>query len=560
MSVGISSIVHISIEDGTCGIQSLQNEVYDMQVDNYCNVVEIEIYSDDYQKVSCSESQVYDKLGQISNSVGTRVCFVTNNQSTNDCEVVDSFTNVVEVEVYRQHDLKVNCQESRFLGNPSQMSNLLDAQVCSVINCQSSNVLEQVNSYSNIVEIQVEFQNDATISNSVDTRVCYAVNSEFSNVSEQVDSCTNNIEVQVARQDGPNVSHWESQFIDKRIRISNSSVTRVCSAVNCQSTNVGGKLYPFPYIFRNIHGKKVVNKAGLERCREWIRLSGNMRLLNVNPGYMCNGYYMCANHFNHDQFNSKNNDTLKKLAIPTLFNCNPISNEAMSAYDSGWNIRQFNEDAFVEYMEKNIIDITEDEQLPIDINNEGLEVNNNNVTCVGSVVNINRPEIVKKCCVRGCSNIYEELYSFPNLFKKDGRVINLRAVQKEWLRKCGNPLLLNRNPSKLFEQVFVCKEHFSEDSFCRNKRSIVSAIPVHFQYDCLSNEVMHKFDMAWKVPHILSNKITEFDDDEEKNVASENDLTSISINELEEDSNRETPTVYYSKLQRCCYPSCNGSN
>ncbi|KAK3910730.1 Lon protease [Frankliniella fusca] len=120
----------------------------------------------------------------------------------------------------------------------------------------------------------------------------------------QVDRWSDIVEVQVDLQSDSNVNCSESQFIEKPTQISKSVETRVCSVMNCQCTN-------------NLHGKKVLNKAGLERCREWIRLSGNMRLLNVNPGHMCHSYYMCANHFNINQFNSKNIDTLKKSAIIT---------------------------------------------------------------------------------------------------------------------------------------------------------------------------------------------------------------------------------------------------
>ncbi len=88
-------------------------------------------------------------------------------------------------------------------------------------------------------------------------------------------------------------------------------------------------------------------------------MSGNLALLNVNPGHLFNAYRMCSEHFNQHQFNSKNVVDLKKSAIPSLFCCQPVSNEAMNLYDIGWNIREFNEDSSFENIQKNIIDITE---------------------------------------------------------------------------------------------------------------------------------------------------------------------------------------------------------
>ncbi|KAE8738768.1 hypothetical protein FOCC_FOCC015740 [Frankliniella occidentalis] len=323
----------------------------------------------------------------------------------------------------------------------------------------------------------------------------------FENESHGMDVGSEIVEVEVYGGNQPNVTRWESQFIDKPNQVS--------------------------------------------------------------IGHMCNGFYLCADHFNMHQFNSKNNDILKKTAIPSLFDSNPIGDDAMSAYDIGWNIREFNVDTFVEYMEKNIIDVTEDDQISTHVVNEESEVNISNDALVESVGNRTNCD-VKKCCVQGCVNIFEKLYSFPNVFKKGGKVINLQALQtcREWLRKCGNPLLLNRNPSKLFEEVFVCEGHFSNDAFYKyNKSKLkVAAIPIHFQYECLSDELMYKFDMAWKMPQILSNKITEFDEDEQKNVATEDDVVPVVINELEENNNVVEPIRSYTRLQKCCYLSCNGSN
>lgn len=76
------------------------------------------------------------------------------------------------------------------------------------------------------------------------------------------------------------------------------------------------------------------------RCREWVQASGNIKLLNINPVLLHNHYYLCEEHFNNGQFNSKNVTLLKTCAIPTLFDSPSLTEDMMQLYDFGWNIKQ----------------------------------------------------------------------------------------------------------------------------------------------------------------------------------------------------------------------------
>lgn len=74
--------------------------------------------------------------------------------------------------------------------------------------------------------------------------------------------------------------------------------------------------------------------------------------------------------------------------------------------------------------------------------------------------------------------------------------------------------LLNINPSKLRDKAYICKEHFVGNCFNARNKSILkdSAIPTNFPCATINDVLMYKYDMEWKIPHILSNKIQEIDD------------------------------------------------
>lgn len=70
------------------------------------------------------------------------------------------------------------------------------------------------------------------------------------------------------------------------------------------------------------------------RCKEWVRLSGNKKLLEITSADLCKRAHLCALHFEGSQFaNNKKNSLIRGcIVIPKLFNNEPLTPEDMQKY------------------------------------------------------------------------------------------------------------------------------------------------------------------------------------------------------------------------------------
>ncbi|KAK3926554.1 THAP domain-containing protein 5 [Frankliniella fusca] len=104
--------------------------------------------------------------------------------------------------------------------------------------------------------------------------------------------------------------------------------SRKCSVVNCSNPN-GKAIHTFPAIV--INGK--INHENLNRCKLWIKDSGNTELLNQFSSKLYRRYGICGDHFDSSQY--YNPQTIKRLlpnAVPSLNICLPIPDIDMNLY------------------------------------------------------------------------------------------------------------------------------------------------------------------------------------------------------------------------------------
>lgn len=68
------------------------------------------------------------------------------------------------------------------------------------------------------------------------------------------------------------------------------------------------------------------------RLKLWIKNSGNLLLLAVESTQLHSKYFLCAEHFDANQFYNIDCKTLLPTATPTIFSCNPLSDLQMTKY------------------------------------------------------------------------------------------------------------------------------------------------------------------------------------------------------------------------------------
>ncbi|KAK3926417.1 THAP domain-containing protein 11 [Frankliniella fusca] len=107
-----------------------------------------------------------------------------------------------------------------------------------------------------------------------------------------------------------------------------TNTTRKCFAQNCCNPNKQ-KVHTFPAVV--INGQ--VHQDNLKRCKEWIKNSGNVELLQLLSSKLHGRCGLCSDHFDNAQY--YNPQTRKRLlpnAIPTLNFGNPISDAEMMCF------------------------------------------------------------------------------------------------------------------------------------------------------------------------------------------------------------------------------------
>lgn len=96
---------------------------------------------------------------------------------------------------------------------------------------------------------------------------------------------------------------------------------KTCSAKDCnisRSTNPNASFFKFP--------------RDIDRCKEWVKNSGNEKLLLVPSKRLNVRKFLCEHHFEESQFFDKFRRRLKRSAIPSIFSCTPLPDEAMSQF------------------------------------------------------------------------------------------------------------------------------------------------------------------------------------------------------------------------------------
>jgi len=68
------------------------------------------------------------------------------------------------------------------------------------------------------------------------------------------------------------------------------------------------------------------------RCKVWIQQSGNSSLLTINPVDLHKTAFLCKEHFDNNCLLIDNSQALKSDAVPTIFTCQPLSDEVVSTY------------------------------------------------------------------------------------------------------------------------------------------------------------------------------------------------------------------------------------
>ncbi|XP_034249303.1 uncharacterized protein LOC117650102 [Thrips palmi] len=104
-----------------------------------------------------------------------------------------------------------------------------------------------------------------------------------------------------------------------------TNTSRKCFAENCSNSN-RQTVHTFPAIV--INGQ--INHENLNRCKLWIKNSGNIELLNQYSSKLHGKHGLCSDHFDSSQYyNPQTRKRLLSKAVPTLYFSLPISDNDM---------------------------------------------------------------------------------------------------------------------------------------------------------------------------------------------------------------------------------------
>lgn len=72
----------------------------------------------------------------------------------------------------------------------------------------------------------------------------------------------------------------------------------------------------------------------MNRCKEWVRRSGNIELLTIDSSKLCTSRHICGLHFGDEQYANKYRNTLLKtpLQYPTKELPSPLPEQEMAKF------------------------------------------------------------------------------------------------------------------------------------------------------------------------------------------------------------------------------------
>lgn len=68
------------------------------------------------------------------------------------------------------------------------------------------------------------------------------------------------------------------------------------------------------------------------RCAEWVRRSGEHKLLTKPSHKLCENSYICSAHFGPSQFFNKHRKRLCTNAVPNIFSNNSLTDQDMEVW------------------------------------------------------------------------------------------------------------------------------------------------------------------------------------------------------------------------------------
>ncbi|XP_034243053.1 LOW QUALITY PROTEIN: uncharacterized protein LOC117646302 [Thrips palmi] len=109
------------------------------------------------------------------------------------------------------------------------------------------------------------------------------------------------------------------------------SVTKAdikCCAKNCTTNEADRYFFTFPPC-------DVTDEKSIERCRSWVRNTGNIDLLKCKSSELAGKFYLCCHHF-ADWTAVYNNDGSQRYiaadAVPTIFDSQPLSKKQLKPF------------------------------------------------------------------------------------------------------------------------------------------------------------------------------------------------------------------------------------
>lgn len=98
-----------------------------------------------------------------------------------------------------------------------------------------------------------------------------------------------------------------------------------CCAESCIVNDCDRYFFTFPSC-------DVSDSKSVERCRTWVRNSGNIDLLKCKSSELAGKFYLCCHHFADWTAVSSTQRYIAVDAVPTIFPSSPLSNTVMKAF------------------------------------------------------------------------------------------------------------------------------------------------------------------------------------------------------------------------------------